>query len=141
MFRDMGQLPPHLYAELIEITSQYLDRALPAGEYVGWLAAAETDRITIVAGAGVQLRRTLPHPVQRDGNSRIAFARQAIVLNVFTERAWRRQGIAELMMRHVIDWARAADLDTLVLHASSDGRALYERLGFVATTEMRYPGL
>jgi hypothetical protein len=28
----------------------------------------------------------------------------------------------------------------LVLHASDDGRALYESLGFVATNEMRYAG-
>jgi len=28
----------------------------------------------------------------------------------------------------------------LVLHASTEGRALYEQLGFVATNEMRYEG-
>ena len=27
-----------------------------------------------------------------------------------------------------------------VLHASAEGRALYERLGFVATNEMRFSG-
>jgi hypothetical protein len=38
----------------------------------------------------------------------------------------------------VLDWARRESLDTLVLHASDDGRALYEKLGFVQTNEMRY---
>jgi hypothetical protein len=43
-------------------------------------------------------------------------------------------------MRHVLEWARAQRLDRLVLHASAEGRALYERLGFVATNEMRFSG-
>lgn len=43
-------------------------------------------------------------------------------------------------MRHILDWARQERLDRLVLHASDDGRPLYERLGFAATNEMRYRG-
>jgi hypothetical protein len=39
-----------------------------------------------------------------------------------------------------MEWAASSGLETLVLHASDDGRHLYERLGFVATNEMRYPG-
>ena len=31
-------------------------------------------------------------------------------------------------------------LDELILHSSGDGRSLYERLGFVPTTEMRFAG-
>jgi hypothetical protein len=45
-----------------------------------------------------------------------------------------------MLLKQIIDWAREHKLDDLVLHASSDGRALYERLGFVATTEMRFAG-
>jgi GNAT superfamily N-acetyltransferase len=141
MFRDMGQLPGHLYSELVEQTIRYLEEALPAEEYVGWLASSTTDARTVVGGAGVQVRRTLPHPLRGESGERIAVGRQAIVLNVFTERNWRRQGVAALMMRHAMEWARCANVDTLVLHASQDGRALYERLGFIPTTEMRYPKL
>jgi hypothetical protein len=43
-------------------------------------------------------------------------------------------------MREVIRWAGKEQLDRLVLHASDAGRPLYERLGFVATNEMRYQG-
>lgn len=63
----------------------------------------------------------------------MAGGRQGIVLNVFTEQAWRRRGLATLLLEHVIAWAGPAGLDTLVLHASADGRRLYERLGFLAT--------
>ena len=43
-------------------------------------------------------------------------------------------------MRQVIRWAEAERLDRLVLHASEEGRALYQRLGFAASNEMRYQG-
>ena len=74
------------------------------------------------------------------GHGPAAAVRHGIVLNVFTEPAWRRRGLAELLMRHVLEWARAQRLDRLVLHASAEGRALYERLGCVATNEMRVTG-
>lgn len=73
-----------------------------------------------------------------DENTGIANGREAIVLNVFTERAWRRKGIARLLMQHVLDWASGADIDRLVLHASGEGRPLYARIGFVPSGEMRY---
>jgi GNAT superfamily N-acetyltransferase len=137
MFADMGQLPPHLYAELVAQTISYLDEALPRREYLGWLASA-TGQPEVVAGAGVQLRRSLPHALTNESPNRIAFSRQGIVLNVFTEKAWRRRGLAAMLMRHVLEWAARSNLDTLVLHASGEGRSLYDRLGFVPTNEMRY---
>jgi len=138
MFSDMGQLPSTLYADLVDRTVEYLAVAIPRGEYLGWLAAQSNEPDVIIGGGGVQLRRTLPHPMTRVGENRIAHGRQAIVLNVFTEKAWRRRGVGRLLMERMMEWAAAADIDTLVLHASDDGRALYERLGFVQTTEMRY---
>ena len=136
MFRDMGQLPPALYAELVDLTVTYLSQAIPSGEYIGWLAS-DSGSSDVVAGAGVQLRRILPRPIAAGSDTRIALAREAIVLNVYTEVAWRRQGLARQLMERVLDWAAGARIDRLVLHASDEGRVLYERLGFVASNEMR----
>jgi GNAT superfamily N-acetyltransferase len=141
MFAAMGQLATGLYEKLVAYTTEYLEEAMPDGTYVGWLATARPDAATIVAGAGVQIRRTLPHPLTRNGDRKIASGRQAIVLNVFTEKPWRRQGLAGLLMAHVVEWARRSNVDTLVLHSSAEGRRLYERLGFVPTTEMRLENL
>ena len=137
MFADMGQLPPALYQQLVDRSVEYLREALASGEYVGWLAAVEGTS-DIIAGAGVQLRRIMPRPITFDERSRIAPGSEGIVLNVFTEQSWRHKGVARLLMQHVLEWARTASLDRLVLHASDDGRALYERLGFVASNEMRF---
>jgi GNAT superfamily N-acetyltransferase len=59
-----------------------------------------------------------------------------LVVNVYTEPEYRRQGIARALMLALMEWARTTAADRVVLHASSDGRALYESLGFVATNEM-----
>ena len=40
-------------------------------------------------------------------------------------------------MRALLDALSDRDIRRIVLHASDDGRQLYERLGFVATNEMR----
>jgi GNAT superfamily N-acetyltransferase len=70
--------------------------------------------------------------------SDIVSGRQAIIQNVFTEPEWRRRGLAALLIKRIIDWTRQEGIYSLVLHASDEGRALYERLGFIATTEMRF---
>jgi ribosomal protein S18 acetylase RimI-like enzyme len=140
MFQDMGQLPPSVFDSLRAAAELALAGALTRGEYVGWLLTPEGEPGRVVAGAGVQLRDVLPHPVTVGEEVAVAAGRHGIVLNVYTEPAWRRRGLAELLMRHVLEWARAQRLDRLVLHASAEGRALYERLGFVATNEMRFSG-
>ena len=57
------------------------------------------------------------------------------------EPEWRRQGIAEQLLTEIINWSKEQKLDRLVLHASEEGRRLYEQLGFVSTNEMRLQGL
>ncbi len=138
MFRDMGVLPEHLLDVLVDASRRYFEEAIPSGEYVGWLAARATPASEIIAGAGLQLRRVLPHP--DPGGRAIALGPQGVVLNVYTEPAWRRRGLAALLMRHVLDWAAAHGITSLVLHASRDARGLYEKLGFVPTNEMRFAG-
>lgn len=141
MFQDMGDVPPHLFDEFCARASERLRERLTTGEYVGWLARAKDAPEKIIAGAGVHLRSVLPHPGRApNGDATISEGRHAIILNVFTEPEWRRRGIATLLMQRIIAWSREERLDRLVLHASDEGRALYERLGFTATNEMRFTG-
>jgi len=81
------------------------------------------------------------HPLTSpNGDAAISEGRHAIILNVFTEPEWRRRGVAALLIQHIIAWSREQRLDRLVLHASAEARALYERLGFIATNEMKFAG-
>ena len=60
-----------------------------------------------------------------------------MILNVYTEPEFRRQGVARRIMETILHWIRARGLRSAHLHASDEGRVLYEKLGFVATNEMR----
>jgi GNAT superfamily N-acetyltransferase len=141
MFRDMGAIDAASVAALREAAERWLEGAMPRGEYFGWVAVSAADHSHVVAGAGVQVRRVLPFP-QRDANggSTVAEGRQAIVVNVYTEREYRRRGLARRLMESVMVWARSVRLESLVLHAAPDGEALYRALGFDWTNEMRYTG-
>jgi GNAT superfamily N-acetyltransferase len=142
MFRDMGDLPPELFEAFRAQSKDRLHRMFEQGEYIGWLISPENKPERIVAGAGVQLREVAPHPLTKpNGEIAIAKGRQALIINVFTEPEWRRRGLAALLIKRIIDWSREEGIDSLVLHASDEGRPLYERLGFVARNEMRFSGL
>ena len=138
MFQEMGQIPAHLYKAFERRSQERVRELLISGEYVGWLATGPGAAGKIFGGAGVHLRTVLPHPA---GEHAFAEGHQAVIINVFTEPAWRRKGIAELLLKQIIQWSREQKLDRLVLHASQQGRSLYERLGFVVTNEMRFNGL
>ncbi|HEY6224560.1 MAG TPA: GNAT family N-acetyltransferase [Gemmatimonadales bacterium] len=139
MFRDMGDLPDDRhYATLLAAAEREIAAWLASGDYVGFVASPQGHPGEIVAGAGIQIRKLLPRPLPNGRGIRLS--PEAIVLNVFTERAWRRRGVAARLMDHVIGWARTNSMASLVLHASPDGRPLYERLGFEPTNEMRFTG-
>ena len=141
MFADMGCATPEIFDRIVADSVVYLREAMPREEYLGWLASPAEDSARVVSGAGVQVRRVLPFPrMLPDGTADVAFGRQAIVLNVYTEPAFRRRGTARQLMLEILAWARTVRLESLVLHAADDGRPLYEQLGFVSTNEMRFTG-
>ena len=139
MYRDMGQLPAGWHHDLAALTADILRATIASGEYVGWLASPADDATTIVGGGGALVRRRLPRVVGGE-HAYMAPGREMLIVNVFTERDWRRRGVARAIMSEILTWARADDFDSIVLHASDEGRALYESMGFRATSEMRYEG-
>jgi GNAT superfamily N-acetyltransferase len=135
MFRDMGDVPTEaLAAELMGKSTSALTTLLGQGVYVGWLAIDRSDRV--IAGAGADLKPQLPR-ISHDG-ARVVTAPLPLVVNVYTEPAWRGKGIARALMQKVMDWARVQGSDRVVLHASAAGRPLYQSLGFIPTNEMRW---
>ena len=141
MFRDIHSLDDATSADLATASVTYFSQALPSGEYLGWLAHPDSAPNEIVAGVGMQLRRALP-TLRRapDEELCVVSGNQGLVVNVYTERDWRRRGLAAMLMAHVLNAAKVHNVVSLVLHASVEGRPLYEKLGFVPTNEMRYTG-
>jgi GNAT superfamily N-acetyltransferase len=135
MFREMGVLDASFYEALVAASREYFALAIPAGRYLGWVCEPTGERGTIVGGAGVQFRELAPRP--DPSGRRLAAGPEAYILNVFTEPPWRRRGVADRLMRELIAWAAGRGIERLTLHASAEGRPVYERLGFAATNEMR----
>lgn len=140
MFRDMGTLPEDSFDAMCDAARRFYAHAVVEGDYLAWLASPASDSAIVVAGAGLQLRAAQPGVRESSRGFVMSSGLQGIVMNVYTEPAWRRRGLARLLMRYVMDGARAHAVGSLVLHASNEGRPLYETLGFTPTNEMRYTG-
>jgi len=128
MFQDMGQGTSASLDRMVETSRPWLARALSDGSYRAWLA--ETAEGKVVAGGGILISSWPSRP--EDANTR-----RALILNVYTEPEFRRQGLARHLMEQMIEWLKEAGFQSVALHASDEGRPLYESLGFEPTNEMR----
>ncbi|MGJ7541550.1 GNAT family N-acetyltransferase [Variovorax sp. LT1R16] len=123
--RDAGTIARHRYyadatpADMAAYAA-WLDSRIEAGVYIGSLAERAG---VVVAGAGAVLLDGGPSRGSPSGT-------RARVVNVFTESAWRRQGLARALVGRVL--AACSDLDVQVFSvaASADGAELYRSLGF-----------
>ena len=127
MYEDMHY--PDLIAldSMASLSSTYLKTAMANGSFRAWLAA-DGDRI--VAGGAVIISPWPAHPYDLE-------CRRATILNVYTDPEFRRRGIARQLMQTIIAWCKREGFARVTLHASDDGRHLYESLGFEASNEMR----
>lgn len=128
MFRDMGYTDGAALDSMVSSSRAYFASALADGAYRGWMAVSDEGRI--VGGGGIIVMAWPSNP--RDSRTR-----RAMILNMYVEPEFRRRGIARTLMQAMIDWCRAEGFRTVELHASDDGRPLYESLGFQPTNEMR----
>jgi GNAT superfamily N-acetyltransferase len=135
MFREMGNVPTEdLARELLDRSTLALAAVLADGSYIGWLAIGEHDKV--IAGAGVHIKPQLPRI--SPAGTHVEVAPVPLVVNVYTEREYRGQGVARALMRAVMKWASTLGSDRVVLHASDAGRPLYTSLGFNPTNEMSW---
>jgi GNAT superfamily N-acetyltransferase len=128
MFRDMGEGTVEELDLMVEVAGQWLAQALADGSYRHWLALDGSSRVA--GGGGVLLCPWPPSP-------QYPCTQRAVILNVYTEPEFRRHGIARQVMLGILAWVKEQGFGAVNLHASQDGRHLYEKLGFEATSEMR----
>ena len=128
MFRDMGHGDEKALNSMMARFLPWLERKMESGEYLAWLAVTIEGRV--VAGAGLWLMDWPPH-------MRGSSALRGNILNVYTEPGFRRQGLARRLVATVLDWCKNNKIDVVILHASREGRPLYESMGFEASNEMR----
>ena len=126
MFEEMGHTDAQALEVMAERFSAWVKRLLSRNEYFAWLAF-EGEKC--VAGAGLWLIDWPSHildPLHPRG----------YILNVYTEPDHRRKGLARLLTERCVAHCEEQDIQIISLHASEQGRVVYESLGFVASNEM-----
>jgi GNAT superfamily N-acetyltransferase len=132
MFVDMdalkgGTLDPHGLDAMDVTYASYARACLIDGRMQAWIIA---DGDQPAASGAILYTDWLPRP---DGKQSVL----AYVHSVYTEPDYRRRGLARRILVAIMAECRARGLPRLSLHASDQGRGLYEQLGFVPTNEMR----
>jgi GNAT superfamily N-acetyltransferase len=128
MFDDMGYQDQAALEAMSARFRVWLLEHMNSGRYHAWLISAPDG--AIAAGAGLWLMDWPPHMIGQG-------ASRGNILNVYTAENFRRRGLARQLMEALLLWCRENAIDTVILHASAEGRALYESMGFTPTNEMR----
>src|SRR5262245_30163658 len=127
MFREMGHHDAAVLDCMQAASEEYFEQALADGSYLAWMAEIGG---RVAGGGGIVV-------VRWPGNPDFPGTRRGWILNIYTEPEFRRRGIARRIMQTILDWCRAEGFYHVSLHASSEGRAVYESMGFQPTNEMR----
>jgi GNAT superfamily N-acetyltransferase len=128
MWWDMGRRDEGTLDLMHRAASEYFATAVVDGSYRGFLAM--DGKGNVIAGGGIVIS---PWP----GILGQRLPQRAMILNVYVEREHRRRGVGRALMKAMIAWCRENDFAKVGLHASDEGRGLYEQLGFEPTTEMQ----
>ena len=128
MFQDMGERDTAKLNAMCASFDSWVVERLKSGEYLGWLV--ENENKQIVAGAGMWLLPWAPTPSDQSTH-------RGYVFNVYTQPDYRRRGLARRLMNAILDYCRKQNIHVVSLHASDEGRGLYESLGFKPTNELR----
>jgi ribosomal protein S18 acetylase RimI-like enzyme len=163
MFEGMGIDDPDVLDRVSDASRRYFAEQIPASVFRVWVACAlEPDEPGIKRGAsseeigtceaehtasigladgvgsaegepiasvGLVVRSVPPGPSNLAGT-------EGYVMNLVTLPPWQRRGIARALLSHVLDVLRAEGVPVVSLHASGDGRDLYEELGFSVKDEL-----
>lgn len=107
--------------ELVAAIRDYLLRKMPTGEFLAWVAESEEG---IVGTSGVTI-------FERPPNGTNVAGLEAYLSNMYTVPGWRGRGIGTALVAAVIAHLKGTKARRIWLHATDDGRPVYEKAGFV----------
>jgi len=129
MFEAMGRGTAESLDQMARGFEPWVLSRLVDGRYMGWIIS---DAGHPIASTVLLILEWPPHPLDPAGESR------AYLLNVFVEPAYRRRGLARELIRLCLAETRRRGIRIVSLHASEQGRPIYESLGFRAANEMLF---
>lgn len=122
MLRAVNELPSdYIFSdELIEKSREYF-KSKNQTTVLAW----DQGVIGCATMCYIEVMPTFSHPT----------GKRAHLMNVFTKKEYRRQGIAGKMMNMLIDEAKEKGVTEISLDATDMGRALYKKFGFRESEE------
>lgn len=115
---DEGQTPTDIDEEL----TRYFTEQLQSAHFVQYVVE---DDGTAIASGGIQFLQLPPSYVNKGGM-------RGYIMNIYTARDYRGQGIAKKMLDTLVSEAQARNVTRLLLYASHMGKPIYEKYGFIA---------
>ncbi|TAL59779.1 MAG: GNAT family N-acetyltransferase [Bacteroidetes bacterium] len=99
---------------------QYFTKSIENDSFISWIAEYENKSIGF---SGMVIK-------EQPGNFEIPNGKIGYILNMFTLKEFRNNGIGTLLFQKLIDEATQRNLDRIDLHATQDGEPIYKRFGF-----------
>jgi GNAT superfamily N-acetyltransferase len=112
---------PELESFLRQSLRRYFNRSLKDDSFVSWIAEYENKYIGF---SGMVIR-------EQPGNFEVPNGKTGYILNMFTVKEYRKNGIGSLLFQKLIDEAKQKELDKIELHATNDGESIYRQFGFI----------
>ncbi len=133
VLRAANRLSDNVDMSEVERESYYYYRkALQDGSHIAYLVF---DEKRFVGAGGVSFFQVMPTYHNPSG-------KKAYIMNMYTDPAYRRRGIALHTLELLVGDARKQGITAISLEATQMGRPLYEKYGFVKMEdEMELPDL
>ncbi len=124
-----NQIAPDLIREdWRQITLEFIVSARQELTFRAFLVRIDS---TIVGSVSCQIFAGLyPSPFKP------SFRQYGYIWNVYVESAYRRQGVGSKLTKEAVNYLRALNCTHAILHASPQGKPVYEKLGFTPKNEM-----
>lgn len=123
MLRIVNDLPAdYIFDDELVVSSR---RYFLEGDQTTVVAVDDGRCVACASMSYIEIMPTFSHPS----------GKRAHLMNVYTEKDYRRRGIARQLVNMLIGDARAHDATEISLDATESGRPLYESMGFKASEE------
>ncbi len=123
--REMRNHETEPSEEFKKSTYDFIKEHLENDTLVAWVAE---ENGTIISLAMVTYYSVLPMTSNPNGSF-------GYIQNVFTDPSYRKQGIASILLKQMIEDAGSRDVGRLYLSATDMGKPVYEKLGFELLTQ------
>ena len=112
--------------KLLKANEEYYRSHVPSGEHIAFIAEINGTN----AGCGsLCLSEELPSPDNPDG-------RCGYLMNIYVREEYRTHGVGHAVVRKLIEEAKNRGCGKIYLETTSDGRKLYESMGFADLPDM-----